>query len=208
MKIKVISLEAAAKGDIELNDDVFGLDARADILHRVVNWQREKARGTARAARERSEVARTGKKFGRQKGGGTARHGDRRAPIFIGGGKAHGPRKRDFNPSLNKKIRALGLKMALSSKAKSDNLLVVDSLELSEAKTKTLAATLAKLGLGNKALFIDGEAVDAGFARASANIARMNVLPAQGANVYDILNHDTLVLTRAAVEKLEARFNG
>jgi large subunit ribosomal protein L4 len=118
MKLKVQTLDAKAKGDIDLNDEVFGIEPRADILHRVVTWQREKARGTARPTRERSDVARTGKKFGRQKGGGVARHGDRRAPVFIGGGKAHGARLRDFNPSLNKKIRTLGLKMALSSKAK------------------------------------------------------------------------------------------
>ena len=117
MKLDVISLSSGKAGDIELPDDIFGLEPRADILHRVVTWQLEKRRGTARAARERSDVARTGKKFGRQKGGGTARHGDRRAPIFIGGGKAHGARVRDFNPSLNKKVRALGLRMALSSKA-------------------------------------------------------------------------------------------
>jgi hypothetical protein len=116
MKVDVKTLEAKAAGDVELNEAVFGLEPRADILHRVVTWQLEKRRGTARGARERSDVARTGKKFGRQKGGGVARHGDRRAPIFVGGGKAHGPRVRDFNPSLNKKIRALGLKMALSSK--------------------------------------------------------------------------------------------
>jgi len=208
MKLKVQTLDAKAKGDIELSDDVFGVEPRADILHRVVNWQREKARGTARPTRERSDIARTGKKFGRQKGGGTARHGDRRAPIFVGGGKAHGARRRDFDPSLNKKVRALGLKMALSDKVKNDNLIVVENLSVKDAKTKALSANVAKLGLGNSALFIDGEAVDNGFVLASANLARMNSMPAQGANVYDILNHDTLVLTRAAVEKLEARFNG
>jgi len=208
MKLKVQTLDAKAKGDIELSDDVFGVEPRADILHRVVNWQREKARGTARPTRERSDIARTGKKFGRQKGGGTARHGDRRAPIFVGGGKAHGARRRDFDPSLNKKVRALGLKMALSDKAKNDNLIVVENLSVKDAKTKALSANVAKLGLGNSALFIDGEAVDNGFVLASANLARMNSMPVQGANVYDILNHDTLVLTRAAVEKLEARFNG
>ena len=208
MKLKVQTLDATAKGDIELNDDVFGLTPRADILHRVVTWQLENRRGTARGARERSDVARTGKKFGRQKGGGTARHGDRRAPIFIGGGKAHGPRVRDFNPSLNKKVRALGLKMALSSKVASESLIVLDTFDLSEAKTKALFAQLGKLGLGKKALFIDGDAVNDNFKKASANLIGLNVLPAVGANVYDILKHDTLVLTRAAVEKLEARFNG
>jgi len=208
VKVKVQTLDAQGKGDIELNDSVFGLEPRADILHRVVTWQLEKARGTARGARERSDVARTGKKFGRQKGGGTARHGDRRAPIFIGGGKAHGPRVRDFNPSLNKKVRALGLRMALSSKAKAGQLIVMESLEVKDGKTKALAADLAKLGFGRTALVIDGESVERSFALASANLHTINVLPAIGANVYDILKADTLVLTRAAVEKLEARFNG
>jgi large subunit ribosomal protein L4 len=207
MKVKVQTLDAAEAGDLELNDAVFGVEPRADILHRVVTWQLEKRRGTARGTRERSDVARTGKKFGRQKGGGTARHGDRRAPVFIGGGKAHGARVRDFNPSLNKKVRALGLKMALSSKAKAGTLTIIDSLDVAEGKTKALVANLAKLNL-TKVLFIDGDAVNISFAKASANIIGVDLLPAVGANVYDILKADSLVLTRAAVEKLEARFNG
>ena len=208
MKIKVQTLDAKGKGDIELNDDVFGLDPRADILHRVVTWQLEKRRATARGTRERSDVARTGQKFDRQKGGGTARHGDRRAPVFIGGGKAHGARVRDFNPSLNKKIRALGLKMALSSHAKAGSLIVMDSLTLKDAKTKALKGDLAKLGFGKTALVIDGDTVETSFAQAANNLREVSMLPAVGANVYDILKADTLVLTRAAVEKLEARFNG
>jgi large subunit ribosomal protein L4 len=207
MKIKVQNLEAAAAGDIELNDEIFGLEPRADILHRVVTWQLINRRAPARAARERSDVARTGKKFGRQKGGGTARHGDRRAPIFVGGGKAHGPRARVFTSSLNKKIRALGLKMALSTKARDGKLLIIDSLELKDVKTKALKGSLGKLGL-TSALVIDGETVNNGFMLAAANLPQVNVMPAAGANVYDILKHDTLVLSRAAVEKLEARFNG
>ncbi|MEC3910101.1 50S ribosomal protein L4 [Sphingobium sp. CR2-8] len=207
MKVKVQTLDAAEAGDLELNDAVFGIEPRADILHRVVTWQLEKRRGTARGTRERSDVARTGKKFGRQKGGGTARHGDRRAPVFIGGGKAHGARVRDFNPSLNKKVRALGLKMALSSKVKAGTLTIIDSLDVAEGKTKALVANLAKLNL-TKVLFIDGDAVNVSFAKASANIIGVDLLPAVGANVYDILKADSLVLTRAAVEKLEARFNG
>jgi large subunit ribosomal protein L4 len=206
MKVKVTNLDASTGGDIELRDDVFGLEPRADILHRVVTWQLEKRRGTARAARERSDVARTGKKYGRQKGGGTARHGDRRAPIFIGGGKAHGPRVRDFNPSLNKKVRALGLKMALSTKARDGKLVVMENLDVQEAKTKSLREQLGNLGLGRTALVIDGDALNVGFAMASSNLKEINLLPAVGANVYDILKADTLVLTRAAVEKLEARF--
>ena len=208
MKVKVQSFGAKGAGDIELNDAVFGVEPRADILHRVITWQLEKRRGTARGARERSDVARTGKKYGRQKGGGTARHGDRRAPIFIGGGKAHGPRVRDFNPSLNKKVRALGLKMALSTKARDGKLIVMESLDIAEAKTKMLREQLGKLDLGKTALVIDGDALNVGFAKASSNLGEINLLPAAGANVYDILKHETLVLTRAAVEKLEARFNG
>jgi large subunit ribosomal protein L4 len=206
VKVKVLNLDgSAAKGDVELSDAVFGLEPRADILHRVVTWQLENRRGIARATRERSDVARTGKKFGNQKGGGTARHGDRRAPVFIGGGKAHGARLREFDVSLNKKIRALGLKMALSSKAK-QGLVVVDSLDLKDAKTQVLAGQLASANWGKKVLVIDGDAVNEGFARAAGNLIGINVMPAAGANVYDILKHDTLVLTRAAVEKLEARF--
>lgn len=207
MKVEVKTLDAQKSGDVELNDAIFGLDPRTDILHRVITWQLEKRRAPARATRERSDVARTGKKFGRQKGGGVARHGDRAAPVFIGGGKAHGARARTFGHDLNKKVRALGLKMALSAKAKSGALTVIDNLDVKDGKTKVLAGQLEKLGLG-KALFIDGEAINVSFARASANLVDVNVLPAVGANVYDILRADTLVLTRAAVEKLEARFNG
>jgi large subunit ribosomal protein L4 len=208
VKVKVQTLDAAESGDIELKDEVFGVEPRADILHRVVTWQLEKRRGTARGTRERADVARTGKKLGRQKGGGVARHGDRRAPIFVGGGKAHGARVRDFNPSLNKKIRALGLRMALSSHAKAGSLIVVDGLTVEDGKTKALTGNLSKLGFGKTALVIDGDAVETSFALAARNLRAVNVLPAGGANVYDILKHDTLVLTRAAVEKLEARFHG
>jgi len=208
MKIKVLTLDGGkSAGDVELNDAVFGVEPRADILHRVVTWQLEKRRAPASATRERSEVARTGKKFGRQKGGGTARHGDRRAPIFIGGGKAHGQRARVFGHSLNKKIRTLGLKMALSAKAKTGAITILDNLDVKDGKTQALAGQLAKLNL-TKALFIDGEAINISFARASSNLIGIDVLPAIGANVYDILRADSLVLTRAAVEKLEARFNG
>ena len=207
MKIAVQKIDGGKAGEIELNDAVFGVEPRADILHRVVTWQLEKRRATARPTRERSDVARTGKKFGRQKGSGGARHGDRGAPIFIGGGKAHGARKRDFEQSLNKKIRSLGLRMALSSKAK-DGLVVVDSLELKDPKTKALKGQFDKAGYNGKVLFIDGDAVNDSFRLAAGNLPGINVMPAMGANVYDILKHDTLVLTKDAVEKLEARFNG
>ena len=153
MKLKVQTLDAKGKGDIELSDDVFGVEPRADILHRVVTWQLEKARGTARGARERSDVARTGKKFGNQKGGGTARHGNRRSPIFVGGGKAHGPRVRDFNPSLED--RALGLKMALSA---GESRTRCHGPDRQDGKTKALAGS-GQLGFG-RALVIDGDAVE------------------------------------------------
>ncbi len=207
MKVKVQKLDGKAAGDIELNDGVFGIEPRADILHRVVTWQLWNRRETARPTRERSDVNRTGKKHGPQKGSGGARHGDRGAPIFIGGGKAHGARKRDFNSSLNKKIRALGLKMALSTKAK-ESLIVVDSLDVKDAKTKALKGQLDKNGWSGKVLVIDGENVNDTFKKAAGNLPGINYLPAIGANVYDILKHDTLVLTKDAVEKLEARFNG
>jgi len=204
VKVKVQSFAGTDAADIELNDEVFGLDPRADILHRVVTWQLEKRRATARGTRERADVARTGKKLGRQKGGGVARHGDRRAPVFIGGGKAHGARVRDFNPGLNKKIRALGLKMALSSHAKAGSLIVLDAFEVQ--KTKELKGHFATLTTGKRTLVIDGEAGES--FRAGRNLPGVDLLPAVGANVYDIIKADTLVLTRAAVEKLEARFNG
>ena len=192
MKVKVQTLDAGKGGDIELSDEIFGVEPRADILHRVVTWQLINRRAPARAARERSEVNRTGKKWGKQKGGG----------------KAHGPRARVFVSSLNKKVRALGLKMALSSKAMGGQLIVVDNLDLAEGKTRELRNRLGTLGLGKSALVIDGDALNVGFARASSNLESIDLMPAVGANVYDIMRHETLVLTRAAVEKLEARFNG
>ena len=208
MQVTVQSFAADGNSEagspIELNDEVFGLEPRPDILHRVVTWQLEKRRATARGTRERADVARTGKKFGRQKGGGTARHGDRKAPVFIGGGKAHGARVRDFNPSLNKKVRALGLKMALSSHAQAGSLIVLDSFEV--AKTKELKNHFATLNTGKRTLVIDGQTTDAH--RAGRNLPNVDLLPAVGANVYDIIKADTLVLTRAAVEQLEARFHG
>ena len=188
MKVKVQTLDGGKPGkDIELSDEVFDVEPRADILHRVVTWQLEKRRGTARGARERSDVARTGKKYGRQKGGGTARHGDRRAPIFIGGGKAHGPRVRDFDPSLNKKVRALGLRMALSSKARDGKLVVLENLDLERRQDQGAQGAAGKLGFGNAALVIDGDALNVGFAQRAGNLREIDLLPAVGANVYDIL---------------------
>ena len=202
MQVTTQSLGGEQGSALELNDEVFGVEPRPDILHRVVTWQLEKRRATARGTRERADVARTGKKFGRQKGGGTARHGDRKAPVFIGGGKAHGARVRDFNPSLNKKVRALGLKMALSAHAQGGSLIVLDSFQV--AKTKELKGHFEALNTGKRTLVIDGQTTEAH--RAGRNLPNVDLLPAVGANVYDIIKADTLVLTRAAVEQLEARF--
>jgi large subunit ribosomal protein L4 len=205
MKIEVKTLDGGSSGELELNDAVFALPVRGDILHRVVVWQLANRRAPARAAKERSDVNRTGKKVYKQKGTGSARHGDRAAPIFRGGGKAHGPKARTFELGLNKKIRALGLKTALSAKQAEGRLIVIESLALDQAKTKALKEKLAKLGV-KSGLFVDGAAVEPSFRQACASLHKIDVLPVMGANVYDILNHETLVLTRAAVEQLEARF--
>ena len=190
MKVKVQTLDAKAGGDIELDDDVFGVEPRADILHRVVTWQLEQP-PRHRPARPVSarDVARTGKKFGRQKGGGTARHGDRRAPIFVGGGKAHGPRARVFTLGLNKKVRALGLRMALSAKAQGRpaDRRSTTSTWARTRKTKALQAQLGKLGFGKTALVIDGDALNVGFARASSNLGRAQ--PAAGGRRQRLRHH-------------------
>jgi large subunit ribosomal protein L4 len=206
MKIAVKTLDGGAAGDIDLKDEIFALPARGDILAHVIHWQLANRRAPARAARERSDVNRTGKKVYNQKGSGGARHGNRAAPQYVGGGKAHGPRARTFDISLNKKIRVLGLKTALSVKQAEGKLIVVKDLALNDAKTKTMKAMLTKLGV-NKPLFIDGD-VNVNFRLACANLYKVDILPVVGANVYDILNHDTLVLTTSAIAKLEERFNG
>jgi len=204
MKHDILTLDAKKAGDIDLDEAIFGVEARADILHRVVNWQLAKRRGGTHAVKFRSDVSRTSKKFGRQKGGGGARHGSRRSNIFIGGGRAFGPIPRDHGHKLPKKIRALGLKSALSSKAAGGDLIVIDTAELKDGKTKELKAALAKLDLTN-ALFIDGADVNENFLRAARNIPNVDVLPTAGANVYDILRRHKLVLTKAAVDALGER---
>jgi large subunit ribosomal protein L4 len=205
MKADIQTIEAKTAGSIELADHIFGLEPRSDILHRVVQWQLNKRQQGTHQAKSRSEISRTTKKAGPQKGSGGARHGSRRAGIFVGGGKAFGPRSRSHETSLNKKIRALGLRHALSSKVKDSSLLILDKADLADGKTKSLVAVFEKLGLIN-ALIIDGSAVSEGFARAARNIPNIDVLPIQGINVYDILRRKKLVLTKAAVEALEARF--
>ncbi len=204
MKTDVLTLDAKKAGNIDLDEAIFGVSARADILHRVVNWQLAKRRAGTHAVKFRSDIARTGARFGRQKGGGTARHGSRRSNIFVGGGRAFGPIPRDHGFSLPKKVRKLGLKSALSAKQADGKLIVVETAELKDGKTKELQAKLEKLGVSN-ALFVDGTEVNANFLRAAQNIPNVDVLPSQGANVYDILRRDTLVLTKAAVENLGER---
>jgi large subunit ribosomal protein L4 len=203
--IKITTIAGEAAGEIKLSDEIFGLDPREDILHRVVRWQLARRQQGTHKAQTRAEVWRTGAKMYKQKGTGRARHSSARAPQFRGGGKAHGPVVRSHEHDLPKKVRALGLKHALSAKAKSASLIVVDDLAIKEAKTKALVADFAKLGLTN-ALVIGGAELDQGFARAASNIPNIDVLPVQGINVYDILRRGTLVLSRAAVEALEERF--
>ena len=203
MKISVKTLDNKAAGDVTLADTVFGIEPRADIMARVVNWQLAKRRAGTHKDQIRSEIARTGAKLYRQKGTGGARHGAASSNIFRGGGVAHGPVVRDHGHSLQKKVRALGLKSALSAKARDGKLMVVDALA-SDGKTAGLKVKLQKMGLDN-ALIIGGEAVDVGFARAANNIPRVDVLPQAGINVYDILRRDVLVLTKDSVAHLEER---
>ena len=207
MKLDVVTLDAGAAGSIDLPDDIFGIeDIRGDILARVVTWQLAKRRSGNHKIQVRNEVSRTGKKMYKQKGTGGARHGSRRAAQFVGGAKAHGPVVRSHEFALTKKFKALGLRHALSSKAKDGSLVVVDSLTLDAPKTAALRAQLAKLGLMN-ALVIAGPEVDGNFALAARNIPNVDVLPNAGLNVYDVLRRHTLVLTRSAVEAIEARFS-
>ncbi|MFN0114652.1 MAG: 50S ribosomal protein L4 [Paracoccaceae bacterium] len=204
MKLDVLKLDAKKAGSIELDDAIFGLTPRADILHRVVRWQRAKAQAGTHSTLGRSEVAYSTKKIYRQKGTGGARHGSRKASIFRKGGQYKGPTPRSHAHDLPKKFRALGLCHALSAKALAGSLIVLDTIEMKEAKTATLAKAAKELGW-KRVLIIDGAEVNENFARAASNIEGIDVLPSMGANVYDILKRDTLVLTRAGVEALTAR---
>jgi len=203
MKLDVIKLDGGTAGSVDLGDDVFGLDPRADILHRVVRWQRNKAQAGTHKVKTRSEVSYSTKKIYRQKGTGGARHGARSAPIFRGGGVYKGPVVRSHAHDLPKKVRMLGLKHALSAKAKAGELVIIEDAS-STGKTGALARQIKNLGW-KRALVIDGAQVNADFARAAANIEGLDILPSMGANVYDILKRDILVLTRAGVEALQAR---
>ncbi|MCR8726551.1 50S ribosomal protein L4 [Frigidibacter sp. ROC022] len=204
MKADVIKLDAKKAGDIDLPDAIFGLEPRADILHRMVRWQRSRSQAGTHKVKGRSEVSYSTKKIYRQKGTGGARHGDKGAPIFRHGGTYKGPTPRSHAHDLPKKFRALGLKHALSSKAASGDLVILEAADMAEPKTGALAKAIKALGW-KRVLVIDGATVNENFARAAANLDGVDVLPTMGANVYDILRRDTLVLTRAAVEALEAR---
>ncbi len=204
MKLDVIKLDGKKAGSVDLGDEIFGLEPRADILHRVVRWQRNKAQAGTHKVKTRSETSYSTKKIYRQKGTGGARHGSRNAPIFRGGGIYKGPTPRSHAHDLPKKFRKLGLKHALSSKAATGNLVILDEASANDAKTAALAKQVAELGW-SRALVIDGAEVNENFARAAANLPGVDVLPSMGANVYDILKRDTLVLTKAGVEALEAR---
>ncbi len=204
MKLDVISLDASPAGSIELDDAIFGLEPRADILHRMVRWQLAKRQAGTHSVLGKSDVSYSTKKIYRQKGTGGARHGSRKAPTFRHGGTYKGPTPRSHAHDLTKKFRALGLRHALSAKATAGELVVIDQASLAEGKTKLLAQALKGLGW-KRALVIDGAEVNANFARAARNIEGIDVLPSVGANVYDILRRDTLVLTKAGVEALEAR---
>ena len=206
MKLSVTSLTAKKAGDITLDDAVFGIeDIRADILHRMVRYQLAKRQAGTHDTQTRSEVSVTTRKSVKQKGSGGARHGSKNAPIFVGGGVAHGPHPRSHAHALPKKVRALALKHALSAKAKAGDLIILDSEKMDAAKTKDLKSALAGLGLDD-ALVIGGAEVDANFRLAARNVPKIDVLPLQGLNVYDVLRRSKLVLTKAAVDGIHARF--
>jgi large subunit ribosomal protein L4 len=205
MELKVTTLEGKAAGSVQLSDAIFGLEPRADIIQRCVNWQLAKRQAGTHKTKGRAEVWRTGKKMYKQKGTGGARHGSARVPQFRGGGRAFGPVVRSHAHDLPKKVRALALRHALSAKARDGGLVVLENAELKDAKTKALVGHFSGLGL-TSALIIDGAELNAGFATAARNIPNIDVLPIQGINVYDILRCQKLVLTKAAVDALEARF--
>ena len=204
MKADVVTIEAGSAGSVDLDDGIYGLKPRADLLQRAVRWQLAKRQAGTHKSKGRSEIAGSTKKIVAQKGTGGARHGNRKAPQFRGGGKAFGPVVRSHEFSLPKKVRKLALKTALSTKQAAGRLIVLDEAKMDAPKTRALALNLAKLGLVN-VLIIDGQSVDENFARAAANIPNVDVLPTIGANVYDILRRDTLVLTKSAVAGLEER---
>ena len=206
MKLDVQTLAGKKSGSVELNDAIFGHEPRVDILHRMVRYQLAKRRPGTHHTQERGEVSKTTKRIGRQKGGGTARHGNGSVSQFRGGAKAHGPRSRDHSHNLPKKVRAMALRHALSSKVKSSELIVIDDAAQKTAKTADLRKQLAKLGVTN-GLVVTGATVEENFDKAASNIPNLDVIPSAGANVYDILKRHQLVLTKEAVADLEARLS-
>ncbi len=205
MELPLTHFDGKKSGSVKLSDAIFGLDPRPDLIHRCIVWQLAKRRAGTHKVKNRAEIWRTGKKMYAQKGTGNARHGSARVPQFRGGGRAFGPHVRSHEIGLPKKVRALALKHALSAKAKSEDLIVVEDLKLKDAKSSALIAQFEKLGLSN-VLVIDGAEVEKSFQLAARNIPQVDVLPVVGINVYDILRRNKLVLTKAAVDALEARF--
>ena len=205
MKADVTTLAAKKAGSVDLNDAIFGLEPRTDLIHRMVNYQLAKRQQGTHSTLNRALINGSTKKIYNQKGTGSARHGSRKVNIFRGGGKAFGPHPRSHAVGLQKKVRVLALKHALSAKVKDKNLIVLEDATSKDGKTKALKAALAKLGLGS-ALIIGGAEIDQKFAQAASNIPEIDVLPVQGINVYDIMRREKLVLTKQALEALEARF--
>jgi large subunit ribosomal protein L4 len=205
MELKVTTLDGEVSGSVTVSDAIFGLEPRTDLIQRCVVWQLAKRQRGTHEVKNRAEINRTGKKMYRQKGTGSARHGSARVNLFRGGGRSFGPHTRSHAIALPKKVRALALKHALSAKAKDDGIVVIEALSVKEAKTKALRSQFAKLGLSN-ALIIDGAEVAADVRMAARNLPNIDVLPVAGINVYDVLRRHKLVLTRAAVDALEARF--
>jgi large subunit ribosomal protein L4 len=205
MELKITNLDGKAGASVTLSDEIFGLEPRKDLIFRCIRWQLAKRRAGTHKVKNRAEIWRTGKKLTAQKGSGGARHGSHRVNLFRGGGRSFGPVVRSHAHDLPKKVRALALKHALSSKAKDGGLIVLDKASAKEAKTKALAEQFGKLGLAN-ALIVDGAELDGNFCTAARNIPNIDILPVQGINVYDILRRKTLVLTKAALDALEARF--
>jgi large subunit ribosomal protein L4 len=205
MELKMTTLEGKAAGSVTLSDAIFGLEPRKDLIHRCINWQLAKRRAGTHKVKGRAEIWRTGKKISRQKGGGTARHGSHRVNLFRGGGRSFGPVVRSHEHDLPKKVRALALRHALSAKAKDGGIIILETATVKDGKTKELRTRFGELGVAN-ALIIDGAQVEAKFANAARNIPNIDVLPVQGINVYDILRRQKLVLTKAGLDALEARF--
>jgi large subunit ribosomal protein L4 len=205
MELKITSLDGKNSGSVTVSDTIFGLEPRTDLIHRCVVWQLAKRQAGTHQVKNRADIHRTGKKMYRQKGTGSARHGSARVNLFRGGGRSFGPHTRSHEIGLPKKVRALALKHALSAKAKDDGIIVIEALSVKEAKTKALRSQFEKLGLSN-ALLIDGAEVAADVRNAARNIPNIDVLPVAGINVYDIMRRHKLVLTKAAVDALEARF--